>query len=1284
MNGSMLDNNRILIVDDQPLNLKVLSSLLTEESYHVQIAQDGESALALARESPPNLILLDVRLPDMDGYEVCERLKADELTRDIPVIFVSAIGEPHDKVLAFNAGAVDFMTKPLHIDEVLARVETHLVLRAMRGQLEAKNAQYEREIAERKHAEEELRESESRYRILSEFISDIAYSIRFEPDGTLTPEWMTGAVATITGYTVEELTAKGKWQLLVHPDDLPVAAEQLRVHYSNQSDVAEYRIVTKGGETRWVRAYGHPVWSEEEGRVTGIIGAVQDITERICSEQERAQAEEALRTQKGKAQQYLDVAGVAMVAFDHQGHVTLINRRGLDILGYEEEELIGQRWVDVCLPERVRDQVAQVFEQIARGKVEPVEYHENPILTKDGEERIIAWHNTAIRNTDGDIVGILSSGEDITERVRSERERARAEETLALRAEQLVALSQASQTVTASLDLDQVLTEIVSLAGEVVATDYTSVMLMNDVGGMDQSVENLPGIPAPESRVRDEGFTRWIVQSRQPVIVDEIQADGTFIPQPGEGAPRTANPPVVEAGIKSIAGLPLIARDRLMGVLYLHGLRPYAFQDQLPLLTAFANQVAIAIENARLFETAQQELAERERAEAALRQYTERLQVLHTIDEAILAAWMPEEIANAALRHLHQLTPCKRANVTVFDFESQEASVLAVYPEDGSRFLPGTRLPLEGIAEIEALRLGNALVAEDLTTYPQPPPAIQALLAAGVRSYVAAPLISQGDLIGVVTIIPEGLPSQEIADLASEVANQIAMALYQARLRTALESERKRLETLVENLPEGVLLLDGERRILLANPVAESYLEALSGKDASSACVGEVLGDLGGWSAEELSRASPEGLWREIEIAGPPQRAFGLAAQPVGSASPAEGWVLLVWDVTHEREAERRNRQQERLAAVGHLAGGIAHDFNNLLTTILLYAQMLLNKPHLPPDLAPSVATIITESQRAARLVQQILDFGRRAMMETKPVDLVSFVEEALDILRRTFPESIRLIVELESDPCVVKADPTRIQQVLMNLAVNARDAMPEGGELRIGLSCITLSPSSQPPVEEMTAGEWICMAISDTGTGIPPDVQPHIFEPFFTTKAPGEGTGLGLSQVYGIVKQHGGHIAVESEVGKGTTFRVYLPAHEMKEMGMDEHEAFLAPEGEGEVILLVEDEERLREISKRMLEALGYQVVTATDGKEALEAFQAAERVDLVITDLVMPVMGGRELIQELRRLDQRAKALAITGYALTTQRAELREVGILDIIHKPFDVNSLGRTIRRILDAG
>jgi signal transduction histidine kinase len=782
--------------------------------------------------------------------------------------------------------------------------------------------------------------------------------------------------------------------------------------------------------------------------------------------------------------------------------------------------------------------------------------------------------------------------------------------------------------------------------------------------------------------VRDDGFTNWIVQSRQSVIIDDIHDEGTLIPRPDEGMPCTVNPPVVEAGIKSIAGLPLIAKDHLMGVLYLHSLHPYAFHDQLTLLTAFANQVAIAIENAQLFERAQRELAERERAEAALRQYTERLQVLHAIDEAVLAAWSPEEIADATLRHLHKLTPCESVYVDIFDFETQEAIVFAAYPHDRSLMPAGSRLPLGSVVEIETLRQGQVLVEEDLASYPQPPPAMQAMLAAGVRRYIAAPMIAQDGLIGVLTIIPDDPISPEITGIAREVASQIAVALDQARLRTALESEQKRLKTLVDHMPEGVLLLDGERRVLLANPVAESYIKILTEDDSPVALAGKVLKDLGGWSAEELSHVSSEGVWHELEVAGPPQRAFGIAAQPVGTTSPAEGWVLLIWDVTQEREAERRIRQQERLAAVGQLAGGIAHDFNNLLTTILLYAQMLLNKPHLPPDLAPSISTIISESQRAARLVQQILDFGRRAMMETEPVDLVSFIEETLDILRRTFPESIRLITKLEGDSFIVKADPTRIQQVLMNLAVNARDAMPEGGELRIELSCITLTPSSKPPVEEMAAGKWVRLAITDTGSGIPSDVLPHIFEPFFTTKPPGEGTGLGLSQVYGIIQQHGGQITVESQLGNGTIFQVYLPAYETENANCCEPEPVPPPEGKGETILLVEDEERLRDISKDMLETLGYRVLTATDGQQALETYRTAERVDLVITDLVMPVMGGKELIQELIKIDDRVRALAITGYALSTQQVELREAGILDIVRKPFDVNALGRTIRRVLD--
>lgn len=1161
-----------------------------------------------------------------------------------------------------------------------AYVDLETLVQERTAQLAQVNRELREEITERvrveivhAQAEEDLRESRELYKALVETSPDAITVTDLE--GTITH--VSHQALEMHGVDNADVLIGKSAMELIAPEDKALALANMQKSFEGQIvRNARYTLLRHDG-SRFNGELNAALVRDAHGNPKAFISTVRDITGRARAEKERARAEEALRAETERAQLYLDIAGVAIVAFDLEGCVTRINRRGLHILGYQEEELLGQRWVDVCLPERVRDQVARVFGQIVSGQIEPVEYFENPVLTRAGEERIIAWHNTAIRSVEGDIIGILSSGEDVTERKQ-------AQEALSLRAEQLAALSQASQTVTASLELDQVLAEIVSLAGEVVATDYTSVMLMDDAGSMNHSVEDIPGVPALEYRVRDEGFTNWIVQSRQPVIIDEIQDDGTLIPQPGERAPRTANPPVVEAGVKSIAGLPLIAKDHLMGVLYLHSLHPYAFHDQLPLLTAFANQVAIAIENAQLFERAQQELAERERAEAALRQYTERLQVLHTIDEAILAAWSPEEIADAALRHLDKLTPCERANVTVFDFESQDAIVLAVYPEGASRFPPGTRLPLESVVEIETLQQGQVLIEEDLVSYPQPPPAVQALLAAGVRSFVAAPMISQGELVGVITIVPDGSTSPEMAEIASEVAGQIAVALYHARLRTALESEQKRLKTLIDHMPEGVLLLDGERRVVLANPVAESYLKILTGDESPVALVGKVLEDLGGWSAEGLPHVSPEGLWHELEVAGPPQRAFGMAAQPVGTASQAEGWVLLVWDITQEREVERRNRQQERLAAVGQLAGGIAHDFNNLLTTILLYAQMLLNKPHLPPDLASSVETIITESHRAAQLIQQILDFSRRAMMETEPVDLVSFIEEALNILRRTFPESIRLVIELKSDHCVVKADPTRIQQVLMNLAVNARDAMPEGGDLRVELSCITLTPSVEPPVEEMTAGKWVRIAITDTGTGIPPDVLPHIFEPFFTTKPPGEGTGLGLSQVYGIVKQHGGHITVETEVGTGTTFQVYLPAFEMEQVESCEQESMPPPEGKGEIILLVEDEERLRDISRDMLETLGYQVLTATNGREALEAYKAAERVDLVMTDLVMPTMGGKELIQELKKLDQRARALAITGYALPVQQAELREAGILEIVCKPFDVKVLGRTIRRILDEG
>ncbi len=265
----------------------------------------------------------------------------------------------------------------------------------------------------------------------------------------------------------------------------------------------------------------------------------------------------------------------------------------------------------------------------------------------------------------------------------------------------------------------------------------------------------------------------------------------------------------------------------------------------------------------------------------------------------------------------------------------------------------------------------------------------------------------------------------------------------------------------------------------------------------------------------------------------------------------------------------------------------------------------------------------------------------------------------------------------------MVKVDPNRIEQALMNLSLNSRDAMPEGGELRFRLSRIQLVPGNEAPVAGMPPGKWVCLAISDTGTGMTDAVRAHLFEPFFTTKEVGKGTGLGLAQVYGIIRQHEGYIDVDTEVGKGTTFHIYLPSTGAEEESVEEKVSATLLQGQGERILLVEDDENLREAGQSILESLGYRVLTAANGREALTIYEAEGGSDLVITDIVMPEMGGKELAQRLGRADPNLKVLGITGYATEKAAEELKVLGFLDVIRKPFDIEILAQVVRRALDA-
>jgi len=515
------------------------------------------------------------------------------------------------------------------------------------------------------------------------------------------------------------------------------------------------------------------------------------------------------------------------------------------------------------------------------------------------------------------------------------------------------------------------------------------------------------------------------------------------------------------------------------------------------------------------------------------------------------------------------------------------------------------------------------------------------------------------------------------------------------RAEKALAQSKNMFETMLQNMPGGMLLIGEDYRIRQTNVRA---------CDITGYTEEELIGELCDVVCPTGSAAKTCPIWQEganrftgIEAAvrckDGDKRPVLKNAQRI--TIDGESYILETFqDIAKRKEMEKELRQQERLATVGQLAAGIAHDFRNLLATIILYAQMDLNAPDLPPGLAEHMRIIVEESKKATDLVQQILDFSSRAMIERQPLDLSAFVGQTLEVLRRTIPESVRISLELEpgadGSDLTVFADPGRLQQALTNLALNARDAMPEGGDLRLALSRLALGADETPPVAEMEPGGWVCLAVSDSGTGMTEEVQQHLFEPFFTTKEVGKGTGLGLAQVYGIIRQHDGAIDVETAPGQGAAFRIYLPAEDVEpeEEGAGDGSASSSSRARGETLLLVEDKRALREAAKGILESLGYRVLTAADGRQALDIYQDHGGVDLIITDLVMPNMGGEALMRTLRQRRGQAgrasgvRAVGITGYAMEDVTAELRDAGFVDLIQKPFGGDELAAAVRQALD--
>jgi PAS domain S-box-containing protein len=537
------------------------------------------------------------------------------------------------------------------------------------------------------------------------------------------------------------------------------------------------------------------------------------------------------------------------------------------------------------------------------------------------------------------------------------------------------------------------------------------------------------------------------------------------------------------------------------------------------------------------------------------------------------------------------------------------------------------------------------------------------------------------------------------------------------RAEEALRESEDCFRTLVEGSVEGILV-HRDTKPLFVNPAYARILGYGSPDEILS--VDSVVSLIAPYDRERMldyhaARVKGEPAPAQYEYDAVCKDGSIVTLQLLVTTIPWDGdpaVLATIIDVTERRQAEEALResnrcleetlaelratqekivQQERLGAVGQLAAGIAHEFNNILASITLYTQMSLCKTGLSPGVRESLEIIARRVEHATDLVQQILDFGRRAMLKREPLDVALLLEGTVGLLKRTLPENIEIDLARGVDAYTISADPERVQQAIVNLALNARDAMPEGGALRIGLSRLRIVEGQETPLPGMEVGEWVQVTVTDTGTGIPPDVLPHIYEPFFTTRAP-LGHGLGLAQVYGIVKQHEGHIGVETQIrtdcgqSGGTTFTVYWPALPVAASQPDApvRKATGLVQGNGEVILVVEDNHAMRTALIDCLEMLNYRVLEAANGQEALTVFEEHQgEIALVLSDWVMPGVGGLELARALKQRRRDIKVLILTGYLLDQEIKDTAPEGIVGWVKKPAQLEQLAEAVAQALGA-
>jgi PAS domain S-box-containing protein len=1079
-----------------------------------------------------------------------------------------------------------------------------------------------RDITERKRAEDGLRESEQFNR---EVIANAQEGVTVYDRDFRYQVW-NRFMEELTGVPASEALGKRAFDLFPHLREQKV---DLLIRRALAGEVvhtpdAPFCVATTG-KSGWVSSVYSPHFGAS-GQIHGVIGTIRDITE-------RKRAEEAIRASEQRYRLLFErnLAGVCRTTLD--GRFLDCNDAYARILGYQSrDEMLARPVLSVFFDPAEREAYWAKLRE--RGTLSNYELR---LRRKDESEVWVLANDTLLdEEVDGQSVKETTLI-DITER-------RRAEEALREANRALTAISAVNEAVLHKTEELLLLQEVCRCIVQHAGYRMAWVGFLNDdepkriypvaEAGFEQGYLHSIDVRCDDSE-RGCGPAGTAARTRKPAIVRNTATDAGFAPWRAEATAR---------GYASVIGLPLLTGENLLGVLTIYSAQPGAFdQQEVHFLSELAGDLAFGIQALRT-------RAEQARAEEAL---IEERHLLHTLmDNLPDAIYFKDRESrftriNKALAKAFGLKdPTQAAGKIDFDFFTREHAQQAFADEQ------------------EIIRTGQPSLAKlEKETWPDGRETWASTTKMPLRD-------AQGRIVGTFGI------SHDVTE--------------RKRAEEALRESEEHFRRFIENIPLGVCRTTPDGRVLMANAALVRMLGYDSWQElASRNLEGEAL------EAGYRRSAFREQIEREGEVGGLEaawKRRDGrviFVRESARAFRADDGRVLyydcIVEDVTERRQLGEQLRHAQKMEAVGCLAGGVAHDFNNLLTIVIGYSDLLLKKLTASDGMRSPVEEIRKAAERAASLTRQLLAFSRKQMLQPQILDLNSLLTNVDEMLRRMIGEDIELSTHLPSGLGRVKADPGQIEQVIMNLAVNARDAMPQGGQLTLEAANVELGPSYARSHESVLPGHYVMIAMSDTGIGMDAETQAHIFEPFFTTKEQGKGTGLGLATVYGIVKQSGGSIRVYSEPGRGTTFKVYLPQ-------IDQSVQVIAPTNApadalsrgSETILLAEDEEALRSLVRGVLESTGYQVLETKGANDALEVGERHRKhIHLLLTDVVMPQMSGAELVKHLVRLHPETKVLYMSGYA---DHAVVHH-GVLDpstaFLQKPFTPDALALKVREVLDS-